>query len=151
MTIGYRKATLEDAELLVSIYNASFYSDYLRYGACPGYGKTKEMMEESIKKYPKHIILCDNESVGCVSCKKLEPGVYEIGCLCVVPEFQNKGIGTQTIQFIKTTYEDWEKLTLVTPVDKRENVTFYTERCGFTLVSTERDGTVELGRFVLDR
>ena len=151
MTIGYRKATLEDAELLVSIYNASFYSDYLRYGACPGYGKTKEMMEESIKKYPKHIILCDNESVGCVSCKKLEPGVYENGCLCVVPEFQNKGIGTQTIQFIKTTYEDWEKLTLVTPVDKRENVTFYTERCGFTLVSTERDGTVELGRFVLDR
>ena len=151
MTIEYRKATLEDAGLLINIYNASFYSDYIKYGACPGYGKTKEMMEESISKYPKHVILCDNEPVGSVSCKKMENGVYEIGCLCIVPEFQHKGIGTQAIQFIKTSYEDWERLTLVTPIDKRENVTFYTERCGFALVSTERDGNVELGRFVLDR
>ena len=151
MTIEYRKASIEDAGLLINIYNASFYSDYLRWGACPGYGKTKEMMEESISKYPKHIILCDNEPVGCVSCKNLEHGVYEIACLCVVPEFQRKGIGAQAIQFIKTLYEDWKRLTLVTPMDKRENITFYTERCGFTLVSTERDGNVELGRFVLDR
>ncbi len=33
MTIEYRIATLEDAELLIDIYNASFYSDYIRYGA----------------------------------------------------------------------------------------------------------------------
>ena len=151
MMIEFRKATLEDAELLVSIYNASFYSDYLRYGVCPGYGKTKEMMEESISKYPKHVILCDNKPVGCVSCKKLENGVYEIGSLCIIPEFQGKGIGTQAIQFIKTSYEDWKRLTLITPLDKRENVAFYTEKCGFTLASTSRDGDVELARFVLDR
>ena len=151
MTIEYRKAALEDAELLINIYNASFYSDYLRYGACPGYGKTKEMMEESISKYPKHIILYNNEPIGCVSRKKLEHGIYEIGCLCVVPEFQRKGIGTQAVQFIKTSYEDWERLTLVTPMDKSENVTFYTEKCGFTLDSTEIDENVKLARFVLDR
>ena len=151
MTIEFRKATLEDAELLVSIYNASFYSDYLRYGVCPGYGKTKEMMEESINKYPKHVILCDNKPVGCVSCKKLENGVYEIGSLCIIPEFQGKGIGTQAIQFIKTSYEDWKRLTLITPLDKREHVAFYTEKCGFTLALTSRDGDVELARFVLDR
>ena len=67
MTIEYRKAVLEDAELLIDIYNAAFYSDYLRYGVCPGYGNTKEMMEESIRRYPKHIILCNNVPVGCVS------------------------------------------------------------------------------------
>ena len=55
------------------------------------------------------------------------------------------------MEFIKTVYADWEKLTLVTPTDKRENVTFYTERCGFRLVSTEREGEVELGRFVLEK
>ena len=151
MTVEYRKASIEDAELLISIYNAAFYSDYLRYGVCPGYGKTKEMMEESIRKYPKHVILCEHEPVGCVSCIKSESGVYEIGCLCVVPEFQRKGIGTQAIQFIKTSYEDWERLTLVTPIDKTDNIKFYTEKCGFTLVSTDRDGKVELARFVLDR
>ncbi len=151
MTIEYRKAALEDAGLLIDLYNASFYSDYLRYGACPGYGKTKEMMEESIRSCPKHIILCDNVPVGCVSCKKLEAGVYEIACLCVIPEFQGRGIGTQAIQFAKTLHEDWKKFTLVTPIDKEENVRFYTEKCGFQMVSSETDANVELARFVLER
>ncbi len=151
MTIEYRQADIKDAELLIDIYNASFYADYLRYGTCPGYGQSREMMEESIRRYPKHIILCDNEPVGCVSCKKLETGVYEIGCLCIVPEFQGKGIGTQAIRFVKVLHEDWEKLTLVTPLDKKENVKFYTEKCGFHIVSTQRDGNVELARFVAER
>lgn len=108
-------------------------------------------MEKSISKYPKYIILCDKEPVGCVSCINLEMGVYEISCLCIVPEFQGKGLGTQAIQFLKALYEDWERFTLVTPMDKRENVTFYTEKCGFHIVSTERDGYVELARFVVER
>ena len=75
MKIEYRQAALADAELLIHIYNASFYNDYLRYGVCPGYGKTKEMMEESIREYPKYIILCDNEPVGCVSWKEQKIGI----------------------------------------------------------------------------
>ena len=71
MKIEYRQAVIDDAELLVHIYNASFYDDYVRYGSCPGYGQTREIMEESINKYMKHIILCDNEPVGCVSCIEL--------------------------------------------------------------------------------
>ena len=151
MIIEFRQATIEDAELLVNIYNASFYDDYVRYGSCPGYGQTKEMMEVSISKYLKHIILCEKEPVGCVSCINLENGVYEVGCLCIIPEYQGKGIGTQAIRFIKTFYEDWKKLTLVTPIDKKENVKFYTEKCGFRIESTERDGSVELVRFVAER
>ena len=151
MNIEYKKATLEDADLLIDIYNTSFYNDCLRYGSCPGYGKTKEMMEESICKYSKYIILCDNEPVGCVSCKKLEKGVYEISCLCVIPGYQCKGLGTHAIQFVKTLYDDWVKLTLVTPIDKKENVKFYTEKCGFHIESTERDGNVELARLVAER
>ena len=107
------------------------------------------MMEESIGKYLKHIIFCDNKPVGCVSCIKLENGIYEIGCLCVIPEYQGKGIGTQAMQFVKTTLEDWKTLTLVTPIDKKENVKFYTEKCGFHIESIERDGNVELARFVI--
>jgi hypothetical protein len=40
---------------------------------------------------------------------------------------------------------------LVTPIDKRENVKFYTEKCGFQIVSTEKVGDVELVRFVAER
>ena len=151
MEIKYRKADIADAELLIDIYNSAFYSDYIKYGECPAYGQTKEMMERSIINYPKFIILSDNKPVGCVSCKQVKAGTYEVGCLCVVPEYQGKGIGTQAIRFIKSYYEDWERLTLVTPIDKKENVKFYTEKCGFNIESTERDGNVELYRFVAER
>ena len=32
-----------------------------------------------------------------------------------------------------------------------ENVKFYTEKCGFKIVSKEKDGNVELARFVMER
>ena len=150
MKIEYRQAAIEDAELLVNIYNASFYDDYVRYGSCPGYGQTREMMEESVRKYLKHIILCDNEPVGCVSCINMGNGLYEVGCLCIVPEYQGKGIGTQAIRFVKDLYKDMERLTLVTPLSKKQNVKFYTEKCGFRIESTERDGDVELARFIAE-
>lgn len=78
-------------------------------------------------------------------------GVYELSCLCIVPEYQGKGLGTQAVRFIKTLYEDWKKITLVTPLDKKENVKFYTEKCGFHIVSIEKGGNVELARFVTER
>ena len=74
MEIEYRKAIIEDAEQLVDIYNASFYSDYIKYGECPAYGRTKEMMEQSIRDYPKFLIIKDGKAVGCISCKELEKG-----------------------------------------------------------------------------
>lgn len=151
MEIEFRQADLSDAELLIDVYNSAFYSDYIKYGECPAYGRTKEMMENSIIDYPKFVILCDSEAVGCISCKKVETGVYEVGCLCVVPKFQGKGIGTQAIRFVTSYYEDWESFTLVTPIDKEENVRFYTEKCGFEIVSAEMDGNVKVARFVLKK
>ena len=126
MKISYRYANIPDAELLINIYNSAFYRDYLKYGGCPAYGKTKETMVKSIIDYPKFIILYDHEPVGCVSCKSTETGIYEVGCLCVLPAFQGKGIGTHAMKFITSYYEDWDKFTLVTPTDKKENIKFYT-------------------------
>ena len=151
MKIAYRKADVADAQLLIGIYNSAFCSDYMKYGECPAYGKTKEMMEKSIIDYPKFIIMCNGEPVGCVSCRKAETGVYEVGCLCVVPAFQGKGIGTQAIQFITSYYRDWDRFTSITPVDKEENIRFYTKKCGFQIVSAEMDGNVKVARFVLER
>ena len=151
MQIEYRKAEAEDAEMLVRIYNASFYSDYRRYGTCPGYGKTVERMEASIRDHPKYLIMCDQKPVGCVACHMQEIGEYEITCLCIVPEYQGKGIGTRAVQFVKALYDDWQKITLVTPADKKENVKFYTEKCGFRIISAETDGNVKLARFVTER
>ena len=151
MKIEFRKAGIADAELLIEIYNASFYSDYLRYGECPAYGRSAEKMRQSIIDYPKFLIVCDSRPVGCISCKALEKGIYEVGCLCVIPEFQGKGIGTAAMEFAKSYYRDWSRFTLVTPADKKENVRFYTEKCGFDIRSVEMDGSVRVARFVLER
>jgi len=151
MKIEYRKADISDAELLIEIYNSAFYNDYIKYGECPAYGKTKEMMEKSIIDYPKFIILFNSRPVGCVSYQQIEAGIYEIGCLCVVPRYQGKGIGTQAVKFVKSHFEDWDKITLITPIDKQENVKFYTEKCGFYIVSAEMEGNVKVARFVLER
>ena len=41
-----------DAKLLADIYNEAFYSDYnIRFGECPGYGKTRETMEQQLWYY----------------------------------------------------------------------------------------------------
>lgn len=53
MKLSYRRAVDNDANLLIDIYNSSFYDDYVRYGECPAYGKTKEEMELSIKNFTK--------------------------------------------------------------------------------------------------
>ena len=151
MEIEFRKAVREDAEQLIEIYNAAFYDDYVRYGECPGYGRTREMMEQSIQVCPKFVIIAGGRPVGCVSCRAVEKGLYEVGCLCVIPEYQGQGIGTAAVEFIKSYYTDWSRFTLVTPADKSRNVKFYTEKCGFAIQSVEQEGNVKVYRFVLER
>lgn len=151
MNIRFRKAESTDAEVLIAIYNSAFYSDYIKYGECPAYGRTAEMMRRSIADYPKFVILCDEKPVGCVSCRALQQGVYEVGCLCVIPAFQGQGIGTSAMEFVKSYYTDWKQFTLVTPADKSENVAFYTKKCGFAIQSAEMDGAVKVIRFILER
>ena len=149
--IEYRKAEITDAKLLIDIYNSSFYDDYVRYGECPAYGKTEEMMEQSIIDFPKFLIVYDGKPVGCISCKEQEAGEYYVGCLCVIPDYQGKGIGTSAMKFAKSFYSDWKKFSLVTPVDKEENILFYTKKCGFDIESSEMDGTVKVFKFILER
>lgn len=151
MEIEFKNADITDAEILIEIYNSAFYSDFIKYGECPAYGRTKEQMEQSIRDFPKFLIMCDGRPVGCISCKAVETGLYEVGCLCVIPEFQGKGIGTTAMQFAKSHIKDWKRFTLITPVDKEQNVRFYTEKCGFKIQSTEMDGNVKVVRFVLER
>ena len=149
--IEFRNAEVADAELLIDIYNAAFFDDFVKYGECPAYGKTKEEMEQSLIDYSKFIILNDSKPVGCISCKEQKPGEYYVGCLCVIPKFQGRGIGTAAMEFAKSYYSDWKKFSLVTPVDKEENILFYTKKCGFDIESSEMDGTVKVFKFILER
>lgn len=83
MKIEFREALISDAELLIEIYNSAFYKDFIRYVECPAYGRSIEEMQRSILEFPKFVIMCDGEAVGCISCKAVDNGVYEKSAACV--------------------------------------------------------------------
>ena len=52
----YKCADISDADVLVEIYNSAFYDDFVRYGQCPAYCRTRENMEQSVRDFPKTIV-----------------------------------------------------------------------------------------------
>lgn len=151
MDLTYRNADVSDAEVLIDIYNSAFYDDYLRYGQCQGYGRSKESMEQSVIDYPKVIAYEDDKAVGVISTKAEGPGKYYIGCLAVKKEYQGRGIGASLMRYFMDGHPDWNELTLVTPKDNEANIRFYTGRFGFEIVGEEDDGVVTVLLFRLNR
>ena len=150
MDLEIKAATTEDAELLVDIYNKAFYEDYVKYGECPGYGKSVSDMEKSINETSKYIAYVGLAAVGAISVLKKDDGLYYLGALCVIPEYQRQGIGYKLFEFFKEQNKDWKKIELVTPADKEKNVSFYTKKCGFKIDSEEMDGKVRIYHFSLE-
>ena len=151
MDLEIKAATAEDAELLVDIYNKAFYEDYVKYGECPGYGKSVSDMEKSINETSKYIAYVGSDAVGAISVLKKDDGVYYLGALCVIPEYQRMGIGQELLEFFKDQNKDWKKIELVTPADKEENINFYTKKCGFNIDYEEMDGSVRIYHFSLNK
>ena len=151
MDLHYRRAEKSDAERLVELYNQAFEADYLRYGECNAYGRSREQMEESIERYPKEIIVLGDEPVGVISAQAQGNGAYFVGCLCVIPAYQGRGIGTQAMRHLEDSLPDWTRIELCTPADKAENVAFYTKKCGFRAGDTHLDGHVTLVQLTKER
>lgn len=147
----YKKADIRDTDTLIDIYNSAFYDDFVRYGYCPAYGRSREDMEQSVKDYPKIIAYDGEKPVGVISYKNEGPGKYYIGCLAVVKEEQGRGIGTLLMKHFMSEHPDWNEITLVTPKDNERNIRFYTERFGFEITGEEDDGTVTVLWFRLSR
>jgi ribosomal protein S18 acetylase RimI-like enzyme len=146
MEIRFEKAELTDVEELINIRNSCFYEDYIRYGECPGYNLSKEKMTEIILTRKLYNVICDNKIVGSISVKDIKEEAYYIGCLCVIPEYENKGIGQATLKFIESEFPSVKVWTLETPADKLRNHYFY-KKAGFKIVRQFMEGTVRLVEF----
>ena len=151
MMAAYRPAVPDDAALLVRLYNAAFHADYVRYGQCPGYGRSVPDMLDSIARTHKQLLLLDGEPVGVLSYNHEGEGQIYVGCLCVVPEHQGKGLGTRAFAHLLSLCPDWQRIRLVTPADKTENIRFYTEKCGMSPGPVTKDGTVDVIELTLTR
>lgn len=62
----------------------------------------KTMFEDFIKTYSKEIkiIMLNNQNIGFFHGNDTESGDYEIGNICILPEFQRRGIGSQILKDI---------------------------------------------------
>ena len=147
----YKYADTSDADVLIEIYNSAFHDDFIRYGECPAYGRSREDMEQSIQDFPKIIAYEQDKAIGVISYKQEAPGKYYIGCLAVIKDMQGCGIGTQLMNHFMSEHSDWNELTLVTPKDNERNIKFYTGRFGFDIVGEEDDGKVTVLWFKLSR
>ncbi|SCW26538.1 Acetyltransferase (GNAT) family protein [Ruminococcaceae bacterium YRB3002] len=147
----YKLADISDADILIKIYNSAFYDDFIRYGQCPAYGRSRLDMEQSVRDYPKIIAYEEGKAVGVISYKAEGQGKYYIGCLAVIKEEQGRGIGTLLMDHFMSEHPDWNELTLVTPRDNERNIRFYTGRFGFEIVGEEVDGAVTVLLFKLIR
>ena len=143
MEIEFIKASEDDAEKFVEVQNKSFYSDYLKYGMCPGYGRNAKEIIEAMKNDFVFKIVADKEVVGKISVKQIKDDEYHVNCLCIIPEYENKRIGQKAIAFIEKQYPHAKKWSLETPADKLRNHYFY-KKCGYKIVDKMIDGTVEL-------
>ncbi|HEX3037940.1 MAG TPA: GNAT family N-acetyltransferase [Oscillospiraceae bacterium] len=143
MKIEFERAMLEDAEAINEVQNLSFYSDYVKYGACPGYNHTKESMERIIETAYDYKILCNGKIVGNIIVRPKENGEYYLGGLCVIPQYENLGIGQQSLTFLECEFPNAKLWSLVTPAGSEKNHYFY-EKAGFIKTGESVDCSVPL-------
>lgn len=146
MKIEFIRATVEDANNLIEIQNQSFYEDYIKYGECPGYNHSKESMTNIIINRITYKIIYNNQIVGDIIVKDNHDSTYHLGGLCVIPDYENKGIGQEAIKFIENQFSDATIWTLETPADKKRNHYFY-KKAGYAIVKQYMVDSVKIVLF----
>lgn len=70
---------------------------------------------------------------------------YYLDCLCVIPEYENKGIGQKAVRFIESQFPDAVCWALETPADKEKNL-FY-KKMGYAITNEYMNGSVKVVLF----
>jgi GNAT superfamily N-acetyltransferase len=133
MNIRFERTCERDAKAIIDVRNKSFYDDFVKFGECPGYNIAEDAMKHSIHSSIMYNIIADEQVIGNVSFHNKDNGACWIGCLAIIPEYQNRGIGFKTIKFLEAKYPEVKVWELETPVQNHRNCYFY-EKCGFVKV-----------------
>ncbi len=146
MEINIKQATLEDVDSLIEVQDKSFLLDYQKYGICPSYNQTIEKITSHVTNDNTYKILADSQIAGDIVVIKKDEGHYHLQCICVVPEYENLGIGNMAMQFIESEFPDAVLWTLVTPSDKLRNHYFY-KKYGFQMTREFYSKDVKMSYF----
>mgnify|MGYP000050724879 FL=1 len=84
-------------------------------------------MRDSLRRVPKQILLFGGVPVGVLSYERRDDGSVYLGCLCIVPEMQGRGLGTRAFAHMLEECPEVHRFELVTPADKAQNIAFIPE------------------------
>ena len=70
----------------------------------------RQLFKRFIEKVKNNtfIIVCKDKKIGFYNGEFIDNGHYEIGNICIVPEYQGKGIGTKTLKDILKKYKSYD-------------------------------------------
>lgn len=145
LPLFFRHAVAADAPLLVELQNRAFESDFMKFGYCPAYHADARKKAEKIAacQVETYVIQIGLEPVGEISISQKEQDDYFLGCLCLVPRWQGRGIGGKALKFLEAIKPGARRWSLVTPFEKKENLRFYRQN-GFRVAEYAQDGPVKL-------
>lgn len=133
--INISRATLNDLDRLIAIKVQSFQEEVELYGFGPPNYDSLDSMQDTLKapNCDYYKILDSDRIIGGFSIWDLSDGHYEIGSIYVSLEYQDRGIGSQAMNFIFSNYKNVTKWSLETPYRSFRNHHFY-EKQGFVKV-----------------
>lgn len=151
MELSFVRMQRKDAQTVKRVRDAAFYEDFLRYGVCPGYGKSVAHFANAVGEPHayRYLIWAQGEAVGSIGVQEMGEGRYFLSCLCVVPQWEHQGVGRAALHFLDREFPDAVHWALETPADKVRNHRFYAGH-GYKITQYLRDGTVDIVRMERD-
>lgn len=107
------------------------YQDYDISPAMESINRTKEKIDSP--NTTAYIFQLDNINVGWVRVAEIEENIYRISALCVLPEYQNKGVAQEALKQIENYYPNAKKWSLHTILQEKGNCHLY-EKIGYVQV-----------------
>jgi GNAT superfamily N-acetyltransferase len=133
MMVKLGKAKVEDAEVLKAISVLAFTSDYEQYGSYPPSIESLDWHKSAIEKSHYYKIIYDGKIVGGICVIPSVNDLIKIKYFFISYVYQNKSIGTTTMELIEKKYSKAIIWALVTPYKSYRNHHFY-EKIGYSKV-----------------
>ncbi|MBC7766007.1 MAG: GNAT family N-acetyltransferase [Hyphomonadaceae bacterium] len=125
MNIEITRASIADAGRLIEIQKQCFYDDFMAYGKCPVYNESLQAMEKNIANAIVYKIMKDGEIIGDIIVRQNTHNRYYLRVICVLPVYQNLGIGQKAMMHIEKDLSDALEWELITSFKSYRNHHFY--------------------------
>ena len=125
MTTTIELAKIEDADVLKSISIDAFTSDYEQYGSYPPGIESLAWHQSEIEKGHYYKILFNGELAGGICLIPSENKHIKIEYFFIANDYQNKRIGSTTMELIEKQYSSAITWVLKTPYKAYRNNHFY--------------------------